>query len=198
VRRRYGKSTGRTWDRPERYALLPLDVLQSEAVRTLPHYAYPVLLALAVQFNGRNNGDLCATLGTLRPFGVTSNEQLVKSLRELLRRGLVIKTRQGGKRPLGCSLYGVGWVRIHESEKYDVGVGATIKPVNGWARWTAARQNDRTAGSPISGRPADQREPLTGRPADQTGASFGTAGSPPSISGGGGSRLSVVHHRGAA
>lgn len=184
--RRYGKTTGRTWDRPDRYALVPLDVLLSEAFRTLPNYALRVLLAVAGQFNGRNNGDLSLTAAEARRFGVASTWQLYAGLDELQRHGLLIKTRQGGKRPMGCTLYALGWVRIHESDKYDVGVGATIKPVNGWARWSPPKQNDATPAGSVTLPPEVQRSPVTLPPEEQNVSDNATPGGRPSISRGGG------------
>jgi len=196
--RRYGKTTGKTWDRPDRFALVPLEVLQSESVRTLPNYALRVLLALAAQFNGRNNGDLSLTAAEARRFGVTSTWQLYGALDDLQRRGLVIRTRQGGKRPMGCTLYGVGWVRIHESAKYDPHVGATVRPVNGWARWAPARQNDATPGGSVTLPPEVLSGPVTLPPEVARGPNNATPGGRPSISGGGGPLLALVQRRGGA
>jgi len=196
--RRYGRSTGRTWDRPDRYALVPREVLQSEAVCTMPNYGLRVLLAIAAQFNGRNNGDLSLTAAEARRFGISSTKQLYAAFAELQCRGLIIKTRQGGKRPMGCTLYALGWVRIQESDKYDVGVGATIKPVNGWARWLRPHQADATPESSVTLPLGVQKSAGTLPPRVQTEPDNATPAGRPSISRGGAPRLFVLPGRGGA
>ena len=75
--------------------------------------AAKLLLAIASQYRGTNNGDLCATFSVLKRKGWTSNDQLRKGLDELLERGFLIKTRQG-RRPNVASLYAITWESIDE------------------------------------------------------------------------------------
>jgi len=49
------------------FAAIPVEVLTSVACRTLPAYAVRVLLAVAAQYRGNNNGDLALTFATARP-----------------------------------------------------------------------------------------------------------------------------------
>src|SRR5882724_7752117 len=46
------------------FAAIPVEVLTSVACRTLPAYAVRVLLAVAAQYRGNNNGDLALTFAT--------------------------------------------------------------------------------------------------------------------------------------
>src|SRR5689334_7321001 len=45
----------------ERFARIPLSVLESDALRTLPHAAFRVLVILTSQYSGWNNGTLALT-----------------------------------------------------------------------------------------------------------------------------------------
>jgi len=99
---------------------------------------------------------------------------------------------------MGCTLYALGWVRIHESEKYDVGVGATIKPVNGWARWSPPQRNDATSRGSVTLPPEVQTSPVTLPPGVQTSPDNATPGGRPSISRAGGARFAVVRGGGGA
>ena len=51
-----GRKTGKG-----RFARIPLDVLESRAVKTLPHAAFRVMVLLAAQYTGYNNGALGIT-----------------------------------------------------------------------------------------------------------------------------------------
>lgn len=74
--------------------------------------AIKLLCTIARQYNGRNNGDLCAALSVLRPHGFTSPDTVSWALRELRYYGLILLTRQGGLN--GPSLYAVSWQSIDE------------------------------------------------------------------------------------
>lgn len=102
---------------------IPHDVLNSPAYTTLKPSAVKLLIDIAGQFNGYNNGDLCAALSVLRSKGWTSSGGLNKQLKALLESGLIQQTRQGGRNR--CSLYAVTWRAIDECKgKLDV------KPTN--------------------------------------------------------------------
>ena len=75
---------------------------------------------LGYQYNGYNNGDLCASLSVMRKRGWNSNQQLAKALKELLERNLIVQTKQGGLN-LGPNLYAITWQPINECNgKLDV------------------------------------------------------------------------------
>jgi hypothetical protein len=169
------------------FAMIPVEVLTSDACCTLPNYAVRVLLAIAAQYRGKNNGDLAMTRATAREFGITSQEHLVTSLSALLERGLIQKTRQGGKKPLGPSLYAVTWQPIDDLAG-KIEAGATMCAANTWAKWSSSlpteqsTENHRVCRRTTSGLPADQKVPISGLPAEQKGTFIGSAGSPPSRS----------------
>ena len=65
--------------------------------------AVKLLLELALQYSGSNNGDLCATHSVLRSRGFTSSDQLQKARDELVDSGWIQVSRQGGRH--ACTLY---------------------------------------------------------------------------------------------
>lgn len=81
-------------------------------MRRLSASAVKLLLDVARQFNGRNNGDLCAALTILRPFGWKSSDTLHWAIKELCHYGLLVKTRQGGLH--ATSLFALSWLPIDE------------------------------------------------------------------------------------
>jgi hypothetical protein len=172
------------------FAQIPDEVLTADAFKTLPNYAVRVLVAIAAQYRGNNNGDLAMTWNIGQSYGITSKEALVASLADLQRRGLIQKTKQGGKRPLGPTLYGITWQPISDL-KGKIESGATTAASNAWADWKdsstglpadQSKINPRDCRRTGTGLPADQTSAVTGLPADQTQQINGTAGSPPSRS----------------
>tara|TARA_B100002003_G_C14150161_1_gene553146 strand:+ start:3254 stop:3661 length:408 start_codon:yes stop_codon:yes gene_type:complete len=98
---------------------IPHEVLNSDAYRSQDGWTAKLLVDLAGQFNGGNNGDLCAAWTIMREKGWRSKGTLHKSLNNLLEAGLIEQTRQGGKNR--CSLYAVTWRAIDECKgKLDV------------------------------------------------------------------------------
>lgn len=74
--------------------------------------ARALLTDIARQYNGKNNGDLCAAVTTMKAYGWKRGETLSNLLRELRHYGLLEMTRQGGlNRP---SLYALTWQPIDE------------------------------------------------------------------------------------
>lgn len=114
---------------------LPKDVLHSEAYRSLNGWQVKLLVDIASQFNGKNNGDLCAAFSVMEDRGWNSKTTLTRSLKALLDSGLIEMTRQGGRNQ--CSLFAVTWRPIDEcSGKLEV------KPTNGpsarYLNWSKA------------------------------------------------------------
>ncbi|WP_339857959.1 hypothetical protein [Pseudohongiella acticola] len=79
-----------------------------------------LLIDLGSQYNGHNNGDLCAAMSILKERGWNSNQQISKALKELLDKNLITQTRQGGLN-MGPNLYAITWQPIDECKgKLDV------------------------------------------------------------------------------
>lgn len=114
---RRAKMTGK--GRSASFVALPHAVLNSENWGKLSPYAIKLFLDLFVQYKGANNGDFCATWSMMELRGWKSKETLHKALRELEHYGMVVKTRQGGRKL--ASLYGVTFLSIDECKgKLDI------------------------------------------------------------------------------
>lgn len=107
---------------------LPHAVVRSENWRACGGSAIKVLLHLADQYNGHNNGDLSAPLSA-KPGGVASPSTLTRALKELQHFGLIVTTRHGGKNR--ASLYALTWNAIDEC-KGKLEVRATHTAPGDW------------------------------------------------------------------
>ena len=103
--------------------------LHSAAYKSLSGRAKALLVDLTMQFNGRNNGDLTTTWKYMHEQGWRSRGTLNLAKQDLLDKGMIELTRQGG---LGmCSLYAVTWWPIDECNgKLDL--RETTTPRNWW------------------------------------------------------------------
>lgn len=102
--RHTGRRTGAS------FVQIPHFVLESEQWGRMDPLALKLLLELARQFRGNNNGNFSATASVLkdRSSSWSSKDTLPKKLRYLEDHGWIVKTRQGG-RHLGCNLYAITW-----------------------------------------------------------------------------------------
>lgn len=90
------------------FVRLPLSVLNSKAYVDASPHARMLLIDLAMQYRGDNNGDLCAAWKLMNPRGWRSEATLNKAKKELLELGLIVETRKGA-RPNKASLYAMTW-----------------------------------------------------------------------------------------
>lgn len=74
---------------------IPRQVADSAAYVYLPHWVRALYVDLRRQYNGRNNGDICAADGVLGQYG-WSHSTIHKGLKRLVAHGLIEKSRQGG------------------------------------------------------------------------------------------------------
>jgi hypothetical protein len=116
---------------PRPFLRLPIAVLCSPKYRTLSSSAIKLLLDIGVQYNGKNNGDLCAAWKVMQPKGWKSEATLNKAKKELLAAGFIAVTRVG-RLPNLCSLYGITWQPLNPSPKLDIGPNGF--PVGEWAK----------------------------------------------------------------
>ena len=124
-RRLKGRQTTKSFVR------FPHDLLNHENFRTLSPRATKLLIDISAQYNGRNNGDLCAPLSAMRKRGWKSSDQLFKARKEVVDRGFALLARQGGTNR--CSLYALTWFPIDECDgKLDIALTTTAP--NNWKR----------------------------------------------------------------
>lgn len=107
------------------FVALPQSVMDSPNWQRCSGTAIKLLLGLARQFRGNNNGDLSPSTVKGRP----AHQAMAKALRELCHYGLLLKTKHGG---LGIpSLYALTWYSIdHCGGKLEV--SRTDKPPGDW------------------------------------------------------------------
>ena len=145
----------------ERYALIPADVLASPAVATLSPATFKVLIVLAAQYWGKNNGRITLPLSVAREYGIRSKDTLCRGLRELVERGVIVETHKGGLPPFGCSRYTLTWRDLDPDE-----ASGKVLPTpasHSWAKWTPTedrRQFKRKTDRPV--RSTDQSGPING------------------------------------
>jgi len=125
------RNMGRQTTQP--FLSLPHNVLDHDSFRTLSPRATKLLIDIAAQYRGCNNGDLCAPLSVMRKRGWKSNDQLFKARKELLDRGLILTSRQGGLNK--CSLFALTWFQIDDCKgKLDT-PSTDVAPHN-WKLWS--------------------------------------------------------------
>lgn len=121
--KRKGKSANVTY---RGFLHLHKPLLDSPDFISLKGNTIKLLIDIGSQYNGYNNGDLCASFSVMKKRGWNSNQQLTKALKELQAKNLIMQTKQGGL-GMGPSLYALTWQPIHEcSGKLDV--NSTITP----------------------------------------------------------------------
>lgn len=91
---------------------IPHELLRGENYASLSNKAVKCLIDISAQYNGNNNGDLSCTLKLMKQRGWNSNSQLDKAKNEILKKGFIILTRQGGRNQ--CSLFALTWQSIDE------------------------------------------------------------------------------------
>jgi len=107
---------------------IPRNVKRSEAFKACSPLARALLIELADQHNGANNGRLHLSYVYLREQGFRSKDQITKGRDELMARNLIILTRQGGL-PIrnegrttfgGASWFALTWHRISNFVGLDI------------------------------------------------------------------------------
>jgi hypothetical protein len=90
------------------FAALPHAVLNCNGFCGLSAHARMLLIDLALQFRGANNGSLMMPWKLMKPRGWKSEATLHKAKNELLQANMIVETRKG-KRPNVASLFALTW-----------------------------------------------------------------------------------------
>lgn len=98
-----------------RFARLPLSVLSTPAVTTLSHAQFRILVMLAAQFNGYNNGSLGVTRSQAAEQGVGSDHTLYGALKALELRGLIDQTYPASRVPPRPAMYAITWESMDDT-----------------------------------------------------------------------------------
>lgn len=115
---RYRKGGGKWTDGG--FILLPWDVLDSKAYASLSYPARGLLLEVARQYHGDDNGRLLLSWRYLSARGWKSPNVIQRAKEELLAAGLIYQTVRG-HRPNKASWFAVTWQKIDWHANYDAG-----------------------------------------------------------------------------
>lgn len=105
---------------PGGFAALPWIVIDSPAYARLSHPARCLLIELARQFSGHNNGRLLVSAAYLKKRGWNSSDVITRAKRELLAAGFIHETVKG-HRPNRASWYALTWQTLDLLPGYDHG-----------------------------------------------------------------------------
>ncbi len=103
----------------DRYVALPHVVIDSPSYRALGHPARALLIDIARQYTGSNNGRLVACAKYLKPLGWKSNDTVSRALVELKEKALLIETRMG-MRPNRATWFALAWYSLDNSDGMDI------------------------------------------------------------------------------
>lgn len=155
ARSKWEKATGRK--ETSRFAMIPESVLLSTNFHGIPGEAVRLLLALAGQYNGHNNGNLCAAMSVLRQYGFTSCDTVNRALRAALEADLIIRTRDGmfqGEKSQ-CALFALAWKPINACPNKGLMVKPTVAPPR---LFIPSKEIQRPVRKPDKGRSENQSE----------------------------------------
>lgn len=108
------------------FIALPWQVVDSEAYQGLSPHAKALLIDIARQYSGHNNGALRCGKAYMQPRGWSSMDMLTKAKRELLDAGLLFETVKGA-RPNKASWYAVTWQTLDKLDGLDAGAVAAFQ-----------------------------------------------------------------------
>jgi len=142
------------------YGAVPHAVMDGTAFKGASYPAKALLFDLIRQHSGNNNGHLHLSFSWLANRGWKSRDVIQRARAELIQRGLLIQTRQGGLN-IGASRYALTWLHISnyvglEIERKDYHPGA-------WGFMDAlplAKQNANTSPPNGKGNTASRYSPL--------------------------------------
>jgi len=109
---------------------LPHVVIDSPSYRELGHPARALLIDIARQYTGSNNGRLVACAKYLRPLGWRSNDTITRALVQLKGAQLLIETRLGMK-PNRAAWFALGWYSLDNVSGMDIPDGH-VKLLHVW------------------------------------------------------------------
>ena len=114
-----------------RFVGIPFCVLESNDYIGLSYKSKALLIDLALQYNGKNNGDLTAAFAILKKRGWVREATIFTAVQELMVANLIIRTREGKfQNPHSrCALYALTWKPIDECYGKNLDVAPTTTPL---------------------------------------------------------------------
>jgi len=110
--------------------LIPYTLLRHENFTRLSAYGNKLVMDLARQYTGYNNGYLCASWSLLQEHGWNSSHTVQNAVLECEHYNIIMRTRQGGLNK--ANLHALTWRRIDEKKGKDLDVLPTLAPPNTW------------------------------------------------------------------
>jgi hypothetical protein len=143
------------------YMAIPIRLLDSMAYLGASPRAKTMLVDLARQHDGYNNGHLQLSVKWLRGRDWTSNEWIQQAKVELIGRRLIVKTRNGGM-GIGPDRYALTWLPISNFTGLEISLG-DYRP-GAWSGFTGRddRSSDRNGLVPATGTLSQEAFPATG------------------------------------
>lgn len=108
------------------FVALPWSVLDSPAWGDLSHPARSLLIDLARQYNGNNNGRMLASHAHLSKRGWSSADTITRAKSQLLAAGYIYETVKG-HRPNKASWYALTWQVLDRHPGFDPGAYESFK-----------------------------------------------------------------------
>lgn len=118
-----------------RFAGIPHSVMEHPDYYNLSGNAIKLLLEIVMQYNGANNGKLCAVFSQLNKRGWKSQGTLDRAKKELLRANLITITKicmfgQNGKAPL---YFAITWQNVDEIKGFTMDIEPTKTPLRAFS-----------------------------------------------------------------
>ena len=113
---------GKVWQ----FVSMPFFVLNSSSYVSLSNAAKALLIEVALQYNGKNNGDLTVNFTALEKRGWTSRSGVTKARDELIEHGFIQETRKGCKGGR-VGLYAITWQSLDFMDKYEISLSGFNK-----------------------------------------------------------------------
>ncbi len=116
-----------------RFYAVPRSLYDTPAYLSLSGIAFKLWHDLMTQYNGANNGEICAILSQLKPRG-WANSSLHKALKELIEKGFIVRNFQGGLGPAGKLPSRYRFTHLPaDAPKFDC---PKTGPTNEYQQWT--------------------------------------------------------------
>lgn len=116
---------------PGGFAGIPRVVMDTNDFQQLSYKSQALLMQLAYQYRGNNNGDLTVAFSVLKKRGWKREATISSAAKELLGAKLILKTRDGRFTNPGarCALYALTWHPVDECIGKELETRPTITPL---------------------------------------------------------------------
>lgn len=112
-----------------RFAGVPHAVMENRSYIGLSYSARALLFEIAKQYNGHNNGKLCAIPEQMIPRGFKSPNTVYKVAKELVEAELLVVSKMGLKGSRAPHFYAITWQAVDEIPKFNMEINSTRTPL---------------------------------------------------------------------